>query len=270
MSEKSTERSEETKIAPKQISSRSNPTFKLLRSLLESRGIRKHGKALLAGWRIIDEVLSNHPDKCLALVTKKDSKPPDLPSARLPDNFTWYQLDKELFDEIDVWNATDYLILVEISEFPHWDPGKASEGCSLFIPFQDPSNVGAVIRSAAAFGVSAIVFLEEAAHPFHPKSVRAASGNLFSTPMFTGPSIDDLDVGDLPLIVLDPKGEDIRSFKPPTSCGLLCGMEGPGVPDAISSSAAIHRVRIPISDAVESLNAAVATSIALYVLRRKP
>ncbi len=251
---------------PVQISSRDNSTFKLLKSLLDSRGIRKHGKALLSGKRIIDEAVSGHPERCVALVTRKGSAIPELSFAGLPKSFVRYQLDKKLFDEIDVWNATDYLVLVEIGEFSLWNPTDVREGCTLFIAFQDPSNVGAVIRSAAAFGVSGIVLLDEAAHPFHPKSVRAASGNLFSVPMFKGPSIQDLDVGKLPLAVLDMEGEDICCFKAPERFGLLCGMEGPGVPEKVKASSEIYRLRIPIEESVESLNATVATSIALFAL----
>lgn len=250
----------------KKISSKDNTTYKMLKDILDSRGISKHGKALLAGRRIIEEALKNHGEKCLALITKKGSSLDDLALLEIPSALMHYELEKNLFNEIDVWNATDYLLLVEVEEFPRWDPEMSSEGCTLFVPFQDPSNVGAVIRSAAAFGVSAIVFLEEAAHPFHPKSTRAASGNLFSIPMFNGPSIKSLDTGNLPLFVLDMEGEDIRNVKPPKRFGLLCGMEGLGIPDNIKSSSGITYIRIPISESVESLNAAVATSIALYAL----
>lgn len=252
----------------KKISSKNNATYKMLKDILDSRGIERHGKALLAGRRIIEEALKHHSEKCLALITKKGSSLLDQALIEIASALTHYELDKNLFSEIDVWNATDYLLLVEVKEFPVWVPEKSPDGCTLFVPFQDPVNVGAVIRSAAAFGVSAIVFLQESAHPFHPKSTRAASGNLFSIPMFTGPSIKSLYKEDFPLFVLEMDGEDIRNIKPPEKFGLLCGMEGPGVPDRIKSSANVTRIRIQMSKSVESLNAAVATSIALYVLLR--
>ena len=62
------------------------------------------------------------------------------------------------------------------------------DGCTLFVPFQDPENVGAVIRSAAAFGVARVVLLREAAHPFHPRSSRAAGPALFQVPLQVGPA----------------------------------------------------------------------------------
>ena len=73
---------------------------------------------------------------------------------------------------------------------PDWsDDAPWPDGCTLFIPFQDPENVGAVIRSAAAFGVARVVLLKEAAHPFHPRSSRAAGSALFQVPLYQGPSI---------------------------------------------------------------------------------
>ena len=80
------------------------------------------------------------------------------------------------------------LLLVRVPEIPEWSADAPwPEGCTLFVPFQDPENVGAVIRSAAAFGVARVVLLREAAHPFHPKAARAAGTALFQVAAGTGP-----------------------------------------------------------------------------------
>src|SRR5206468_7230593 len=102
------------------------------------------------------------------------------------------------------------LLQVRVPEIPAFDAEAPwPEGCTLFIPFQDPENVGAVIRSAAAFGVARIVLLREAAHPFHPKAARAAGTALFQVEMEQGPSIRDLNSPQIPLIALSVEGPEI-------------------------------------------------------------
>ena len=96
------------------------------------------------------------------------------------------------------------------------------------MPFQDPENVGTVIRSAAAFGVAQVVLLREAAHPFHPRGSRAAGPALFQVPLRQGPSLDDLRVASVPLIALDTSGPELSEAPFPDTFGLVVGVEGPG------------------------------------------
>src|SRR6185437_12533683 len=139
------------------------------------------------------------------------------------------------------------------------------EGCTLFVPFQDPENVGAVIRSAAAFGAAQVVLLREAAHPFHPRSSRAAGPALFQVPLRFGPSIHDLHAREVPLIALATDGPALGATALPERFGLVPGVEGPGLPAHLRQG---HRLRIAMEPGVESLNAATATAIALYVWRQ--
>ena len=139
------------------------------------------------------------------------------------------------------------------------------EGCTLFIPFQDPENVGAVIRSAAAFGVAQVVLLREAAHPFHPRSSRAAGPALFQVPLRLGPPIEDLEVRGAPLIALATDGPELAAAPWPERFGLVAGIEGPGLPEALRQGPRRH---IAMAPGVESLNAATATAIALYAWRQ--
>jgi 16S rRNA (guanine527-N7)-methyltransferase len=168
-----------------------------------------------------------------------------------------------LFREIDVSGTHVPLLLVRVPEMPAWsDQESWPDGCTLFVPFQDPENVGAVIRSAAAFGVARVVLLQGAAHPFHPRSVRAAGPALFQVVLEEGPPASALAAASHPLIALATDGPELGADPFPPTFGLVPGIEGPGLPEHLRSG---QRRRIPIAPGVESLNAATATAIALYV-----
>jgi 16S rRNA (guanine527-N7)-methyltransferase len=242
------------------ISSDQNPVFKDLKKLLTGRGIRKSGQALVSGVKLVTEVLTNHRELCLAWVSGPDQPPPDA-----EPRLAWYQLSAGLFEELDIFGTHSPLLLIRLPAMPHWQPTEVFPlGASVLIPFQDPENVGAAIRSAAAFGAAQVILLAESAHPFHPKALRASGGAALGLPLRQGPGLDVLPPG-LAIIALSSEGEDIRQAHFPAAFGLLAGLEGPGLPQSWRRCA----VRIPIRPGVESLNAAAAVSIALYEWRRR-
>jgi tRNA(Leu) C34 or U34 (ribose-2'-O)-methylase TrmL len=239
------------------IESESNETFRNLKKLLAPRGIRKQLQALVFGQKQVSEALVRLPEKCLAWIGRGDKDPPPDGS---PPHMMWYQLDPPLYETLDLFGTSYPIVLVKIEEVPKWLPSEGlPEGCTLFVPFQDPENVGAVIRSAVAFGVAGIILLAEAANPYHPKSIRASGGAVFHANLVEGPSLRDLPE-ELPIVPLSKEGKRISDFKFPVKFGLLPGIEGPGLPERFRKAA----VSIPISSRVESLNAVVATAIALF------
>jgi 16S rRNA (guanine527-N7)-methyltransferase len=241
----------------REVSSETNPTWKLCRDVLTGAGIRKHGRAVVAGPRQVAEVLERFPDRVEAWLTD-----PRGPAPPAPD-LDWVRLAGPLFKAVDTSGTRAPLLLVRVPEMPEWsDDDPWPEGCTLFVPFQDPENVGAVLRSAAAFGVARAVLLREAAHPFHPKSGRAAGPALFQVPLLHGPSLADLLSRRAPLIALATDGDDVAGELFPARFGLVPGVEGPGLPSRFRDG---PRRRIPIAPGVESLNAATATAVALYV-----
>ncbi|HEV3164535.1 MAG TPA: 16S rRNA (guanine(527)-N(7))-methyltransferase RsmG [Isosphaeraceae bacterium] len=247
----------------REVTSETNPTFKVARELLSGRGIRKHGQALLAGTRSITEVLARYRDRVLGWLTGASGPPPPDEHADL----LWIRLADPLFRELDTAGTHAPLLLVQVPAFAEWSDSEAwPQGCTLFIPFQDPENVGAVIRSAVAFGVARVVLLREAAHPFHPKSARAAGPALFQVPLLQGPSIHELKAEHAPLIALATDGPELGAEPFPDIFGLVVGVEGPGLPEPLRTGT---RLRIPIAVGVESLNAAAAVAVALYEWRRE-
>lgn len=241
-----------------EISSSANSTFKKLASLLVSKGMQKSQSAILSGETFIHEIIKNHIDRVTAWITGDDTRPP-------PGIPRWYRLSKPLFAKLDVFGTNKPLITVSAPELALYDEENPwPVGCTLFIPFQNPDNCGAVIRTAAAFGVKRVVLLKEAAHPFHPKSTRAAGPALFEVDLQRGPSINDLSFNRMPFVSLSGEGDPLANFRFPETFALIPGIEGPGVPAHLRS----HALSIPISPAVESLNAATATAIALYEWKR--
>lgn len=246
-----------------EISNPSNKSMKEWKSLLSGKGIKKYGKAVISGRKIVAETMIHKPDSIQGYIVsdKMGAAQPEIPS-----HIPVYRLKGELFRELDIFGTREPLLVVEV---PHYEKNiekLKDEKVVLLIPFQDPANVGAVIRSSAAFGIRSVVLLEEAATPFHPKSIRASGAQVFTMDFIEGPSIRQLKNFGWPIVALDRDGVNLTNFHFPERFALLPGMEGPGLPEEIQPD---YRVSIPMEPMVESLNAVVAVSIALYEWKRK-
>ncbi len=128
----------------------------------------------------------------------------------------------------------------------------------------DPGNVGTILRGALAFGASSVVLGPGCADPHGPKAVRASMGALFAVTLARAVSIDELPGERIALVA--HAGERLAGPSP-GPLTLCVGAEREGLPDALV--AACDRVaHIPISG--ESLNAAMAATVALYEMTRVP
>ena len=245
----------------RRIESEDNRLFKQIEKTLTGRGIRKYDAALISGSKMVADVLRARPELCEAWIGTSKLPPP--PSA-LPKRAAWYELSSRLFQKLDISGTGAPLLLIKTPSIPSWRPEEGFvRGCSVLVPFQDPENVGAVIRSAVAFGATRVILLAESAHPYHPKALRASGGAVFAAALFRGPSVNDLSAT-LPIVALSQEGKNIMDFEFPQGFGLLPGVEGPGLPDRFRA----HALAIPMAGNVESLNAATAAAIALYLWSR--
>jgi TrmH family RNA methyltransferase len=128
---------------------------------------------------------------------------------------------------------------------------------------RDPGNVGTVLRSALAFGAACVVVGPGTADPFSPKAVRASMGAVFAVPLARVTTLDELP---RPTVALAARaGEPLAAVAGERPGALLVGGEREGLPaDVLAACDAV--AHIPI--AAESLNAAMAASIALYEFSR--
>lgn len=136
-----------------------------------------------------------------------------------------------------------------------------------------PGNIGTLIRSADAFGASGVIITGHAADPYDPRAVRASTGSLFAVPVVRADShaavldwVSGLRAGGLPVTVVgtDEHGAALLAEHDLTGpVVLLVGNETHGL-SAGWRAAADTMVRIPITGAASSLNAATAASVVLY------
>jgi TrmH family RNA methyltransferase len=136
-----------------------------------------------------------------------------------------------------------------------------------------PGNIGTLIRSADAFGASAVIITGHAADPYDPKAVRASTGSLFAVPVIRADSHREvhqwtagLRADGLPVQIVgtDEHGaEDLAEYDLTGPRILVIGNETHGL-SAGWRDAADAMVRIPITGAASSLNAASAATVVLY------
>jgi TrmH family RNA methyltransferase len=136
-----------------------------------------------------------------------------------------------------------------------------------------PGNIGTLIRSADAFGAAAVIITGHAADPYDPKAVRASTGSLFAVPVIRADSHREvvdwaagLRAGGLPvrLVATDEHGAtDLADYDLTGPRIVLIGNETHGL-SAAWRTAADDTVRIPITGAASSLNAASAATVVLY------
>lgn len=247
------------------ISSRDNERFKSLLTLHQSKGIKKQGQCLVSGTRLVDELLEDEGarSRIAALIVNKNYWHADEEPVEKIQVWTF---ENDLFKELDSLGTGAPLALVNIEPLETF--ASPSTGLIVVVPFQDPENVGAALRSCLAFNVAEVVLTQEAANPFLPRAIRAAANACFRIKLTKGPALAEIgsNTGNLPVFLLSGDGQNsIGATTLPRDCVIIAGLEGPGIPRDING----ERIFIPISDEIDSLNAVAALSISLYEHHRQ-
>jgi len=136
---------------------------------------------------------------------------------------------------------------------------------------QDPGNLGTIIRSAEAFGADAVLLGEKTVSEFNPKVIRASAGSSFRLPTlhFAVARASEMKERGLRIVATSShKGEPIDKVDLTGNLAILVGSEGAGVSREYMN-VADDFIRVPHSERVESLNAAIAASVILYEAQRQ-
>src|SRR4051794_22923365 len=167
----------------------------------------------------------------------------------------------ELLDEVSSLGSGTRVIAV-------YDRREASAPagplCVALWGVRDPGNVGTVVRSALAFGAASVALGPDCADPFSPKAVRASMGAIFLLPVARVSEPDELP-GER--VALAPRAGEPLAGGLTGPATIVVGSERAGLPAEVLQ--ACDRVaHIPIAG--DSLNAAMAATVALYELTRGP
>lgn len=162
---------------------------------------------------------------------------------------------------ITIYNSADFLRM-------------KNERIVLLESVRDPSNIGAVIRSAAAIGVDRLIVSADCADVYHPKAVRASMGTLFNQPIDRvidlAAAIEGLRASGRRVFAaaLDEQAQTLGSFPVKAGDCVVIGNEGHGL-TAKTIEACDACVMIPMTERAESFNAAVAASLLMWEFVRK-
>ncbi|MFI3226713.1 MAG: RNA methyltransferase [Clostridia bacterium] len=132
---------------------------------------------------------------------------------------------------------------------------------------QDPGNMGTIIRTGAAFGIDAIILLNNCVDHYAPKVVRSTMNAIFSIPVISMSVSDCFEQINLPIYAtyLDEHSQNIGEVDM-HQCAVIIGNESKGVSEEVANYAD-KKIIIPIKS-VESLNASVAASIVMWEMAK--
>ena len=248
---------------PTLITSRRNPLVRQLRQLHSATGRREQGLVLLEGTHLIQELLRLGLQPHQLLVTED-----------------WCARQGPLLAALDaepILVSQEVLAAVATTDHPDGvvvtlqPPQPADDGADFVLVLdgiQDPGNLGTLLRTALAAGIQQ-VWLAGGADPWQPKVLRASAGAALALPHRRLERdgvialVQQAAAGGSQVVAAVPPGTAANrpywqlDWRQPTL--LLLGAEGPGLSAALLELAT-QRVCIPHSDAVESLNVAVAAA----------
>lgn len=242
-----------------------NPRVILWRSLGERKARLETGLFLIEGYKMVQEAFEAHrlPEALLIREDQLDRLPAGLPDCES------FLLPANVFDAVcDVKTPQGIAAVLKTETLP---PAVGSRLIALD-DVQDPGNVGTILRTADAAGMTGVLLSRGCADVFSPKVLRATMGSIFRM----GITVTD----DLPeaLRGLKNQGFSILSSQldgspfyrretiPEPYC-LIVGNEGNGISEAVRATAT-HRLKLPMRGGAESLNAAVAAGIMMYDLTK--
>jgi len=255
------------------LTSLQNPLVKQIRKLHSSKQRREQGVFLLEGTHLLEEACAvDYP-----LVTVCCT-----PEWQLQHQQLWQQtvhrverseiVSPEVLKAIATTVQPDGVVATARRNYRQREVPFTGLGLALET-VQDPGNLGAIIRTAAAAGASGLWLSEDSVDLDNPKVLRASAGQWFRLPMTVSTqlkvTVRECQQAGMQVVATLPTAEltywEVDWQRPSL---ILLGNEGAGLSAELAAMADLQ-VRIPLSLGVESLNVAIAAALMLYEAQRQ-
>jgi RNA methyltransferase, TrmH family len=255
------------------IRSRDNKLFKrIMRLVTSSRDRKVMGESILDGAHLVEAFLQSGREALEVIVSTTARSTGDWTRIeKMVGTTRVWALGAELMEAASQLESPASMMAIVQTPVGTSVPADA-DAVLVLDNVQDPGNVGALLRCAAAFGVKHVLLGEGTAFAWSPKVLRAGQGAHFSLNIVEGVKVLDwlpsFAGRSMALVALRADAVALQDAKLTEPVALLIGNEGQGLaPEVVAACS--QRVHVPMSAATESLNAASCGAIALYELSRQ-
>lgn len=239
------------------IESTDNEKIKYYRKIRSSKYIKECGEFIVEGEHLVEEAITSGVAKEVILLGGKDYK------TELPKIY----VNERVLKTISLLEAPQYIMAVCKVKYISEEYGNR---ILILDNVSDPGNLGTIIRTSVAFGVSSIVLSENSVNVYNDKVIRASQGMIFKINIFEKELtsfIKEIKSKNIKVYGTDlSESKTLSELSKPDSYALVLGNEGAGVRKEILGLCD-EKVIIEMNNECESLNVGISAGIILYEWR---
>ncbi len=255
------------------ITSTSNVQIKQIIALLKKSKERKEQKAFVVEGRKMFEEICRDKSRVIKVYFSESYVKEQYAGKALPE-VPYEIVADSVFDAMaETVTPQGVLAIVKMPEYSLEDMITDAGTLVLLENLRDPGNLGTIIRTAEAAGVSGVILSRESVDIYNPKVIRSTMGAVYRVPFLYVDDflelLQELQRKDVRLLAAHLQGK--KTFDKADysgKVGILIGNEANGLSEE-ASALANEKVLIPMAGSVESLNAAVAAALLMYEAFRK-
>jgi TrmH family RNA methyltransferase len=254
------------------VTSKENAVVKRLRSLHEPKHRKKEQAFLLEGVKMVEEAIRDNLGVEMVVCTPELLKHHGKGVLKLAESrqidVVW--ISEKIMDSLSE-SKTPQPVMAVAGMRRYEEEFLFAEPASLIViahQLQDPGNLGTIMRTAEATGVSGLGITPGTVDPYHPKSIRASMGSILRLPVAPVQNLPEFlgrcrkrGFQTAATVLNGRKTHFELDLTRPTV--VIFGQEGAGLPEDVSKALDLH-VRIPMAETIDSLNVATAAAVVLY------